>query len=156
MTDGRTRPRTEEEKKNISEKTKLGMARPEVASKLTYEKMARKPWNKGRKSPGSNPHGIKREFVSNRDYSLFYEYGIRESDYNQMFLEQGGRCLGCGKHQSELNHPLHVDHDHKTGKVRGLLCKLCNSAIGNARDNVNILRSLADYLENHYSDDNAQ
>lgn len=148
MADGRKRSLTDEEKKRISERTKLGMSKPEVKEKLSRASKGRDPWNKGKKT-GPNPHGIKRDFVSNRDYSLFYEYGIRESDYNAMFTEQGGRCLGCGKHQSDLSHPLHVDHDHKTGKVRGLLCKKCNSTLGNADDNVGILENLINYLKRH-------
>lgn len=148
MTDGRKRERTEEEKRIISEATKLAMNKPEVKAKLTKEKMSRYPWNKGKKT-GPNPHGIKRDFVSKRDQGLFYEYGIREADYNKMFSEQGGRCLGCGKYQSELLHPLHVDHDHENGKIRGLLCKLCNSALGSARDDIHVLRRLAEYLEKH-------
>lgn len=145
MVDKRKGPRTEEQKKVISEATKKAMANQEVKAHMTKEKMSRYPWNKG-KQTGPNPHGIKRDFTSKRDQGLFYEYGIRESDYNEMFVEQNGCCLGCGKHQSELSHPLHVDHDHKSGKIRGLLCKLCNSAIGNAKDDVSILQRLIDYL----------
>ena len=57
MTDGRKRPRTDSEKKYISERTIQGMAKPEVVAKLSPEKMARKPWNKGKKSPGQRESG---------------------------------------------------------------------------------------------------
>ena len=46
-----------------------------------------------------------------------------------MFKEQYGCCAICGKHQSELKKALAVDHDHRTGKVRGLVCNMCNYLI---------------------------
>ena len=61
---------------------------------------------------------------------LKYEYGITLEDYNKMLNEQEGKCAICQKHQNELKKILYVDHDHKTGEVRGLLCKNCNVALG--------------------------
>jgi hypothetical protein len=75
-------------------------------------------------------------------------YGITLEDYNNMFESQKGCCLGCGIHQSELKQPLCVDHDHSNGKIRGLLCVKCNSALGFLGDNVNTLYNLINYL-NH-------
>lgn len=46
-----------------------------------------------------------------------------------MFEEQKGRCSICGKHQSEFENRLCVEHNHKTDKVRGLVCKVCNHLI---------------------------
>ena len=63
-----------------------------------------------------------------------------------MFEKQGGQCLGCGKYQHELNRALDVDHDHKTGRIRGLLCMSCNRALGYAKDNVATLKRLIAYL----------
>ena len=53
-------------------------------------------------------------------------------------------CEVCGE---PSNKTLHIDHDHATGAVRGVLCEGCNHALGNAKDNPALLRSLADYLE---------
>ena len=75
-------------------------------------------------------------------------YGIDLNQYNQMFASQGGKCLGCERHQSELKFKLAVDHCHETGKIRGLLCLNCNAALGNVRDDVEILKSLINYLKN--------
>ena len=50
--------------------------------------------------------------------------------YNQLFNKQSGRCAICGIHQNDINKKLAVDHNHLTGKVRGLLCSKCNMAIG--------------------------
>lgn len=60
---------------------------------------------------------------------LKHKYGISKADYNEMFQKQGGCCAICGKHQSECYHPLGVDHNHLTSKIRGLLCGPCNSAL---------------------------
>jgi hypothetical protein len=65
-----------------------------------------------------------------RNKTLKYRYGITLNDYNRMFAEQKGCCKICNKHASELKVPLQVDHSHITGVVRGLLCGLCNSRLG--------------------------
>jgi hypothetical protein len=60
-----------------------------------------------------------------------------------MIEAQGGTCATCaGK-------PEHVDHDHATGQVRGVLCFNCNQALGNVRDNVATLHRLGRYLRQH-------
>jgi hypothetical protein len=68
-------------------------------------------------------------------------------EYNQMFEDQKGCCAICGKHQSELKHTLHVDHNHETGLIRALLCKKCNSLIGYADEDINILKNAIEYLK---------
>jgi len=65
-----------------------------------------------------------------RSKILKYRYGITLNDYNKMFAEQNGCCKICNIHASELNVPLQVDHSHSSGEVRGLLCGLCNSRLG--------------------------
>lgn len=50
--------------------------------------------------------------------------------YNELFQKQNGCCALCGKHQSEFNRRLSVDHNHTTGQIRGLLCWKCNTSIG--------------------------
>ena len=64
-----------------------------------------------------------------KDYNL-KQYGIDLDKYNKMFQEQQGCCAICGKHQSELKKSFDVDHSHKNGKVRGLLCCSCNLQLG--------------------------
>lgn len=75
-------------------------------------------------------------------------YGIGEGDYDRMYAAQGGKCAICqrGKGKSKR---LSVDHDHKTGKVRGLLCAACNRwLLGRcARDDVAVLQRAIEYLE---------
>lgn len=71
-------------------------------------------------------------------------FGLTVERYKQILSSQNGVCVGC------LTPPktrLPVDHDHKTGLVRGLLCCNCNFSIGHAKDSPEVLRRLADYLE---------
>ena len=66
--------------------------------------------------------------------------------YNELFVKQEGKCIICGKHQNELKGRLYVDHDHSTGKIRGLLCKKCNLLLGYSNDDINILKGAIEYL----------
>lgn len=74
-------------------------------------------------------------------------YGITLGDWEKMFDAQEGRCVICGKHQNELSKGLVIDHDHITGKVRGLLCHLCNIGIGSLQDDPALLKNAISYLE---------
>jgi len=84
-----------------------------------------------------------RLYGSTRDYHLRRRYGLTSADVDAMIATQGGTCATCdGK-------PEHVDHDHTTGKVRGVLCFNCNQALGNVRDNPATLHQLSRYLRRH-------
>lgn len=73
-------------------------------------------------------------------------FGISADEYTELLDRQGGGCAICGTRPRRQR--LAVDHDHKTGFIRGLLCKLCNkSVLGGARDSADILRRAADYLD---------
>lgn len=74
-------------------------------------------------------------------------YGMSLQDYNTLFLEQGGKCKICKTHQTEFNKSLHVDHCHKTNRIRGLLCNRCNLVLGKAEDNIELLKEHIKYLE---------
>ena len=74
-------------------------------------------------------------------YSL-KKYGITPVDYNQMFAKQNGCCLYCDKHQSEFDYRLCVDHNHTTGKVRGLLCYRCNVILGTVENNLELVKKM--------------
>jgi hypothetical protein len=69
-------------------------------------------------------------------------YGITEAERDEMLAEQKGLCSICLKRPA-----IHVDHCHKTGRVRGVLCFNCNSAIGNLGDDPGAVRRAAAYLE---------
>lgn len=68
-------------------------------------------------------------------------------EYEQLLVHQDGRCAICDDPPGQRS--LHVDHDHTTGTVRALLCSNCNVAIGAARDNIDLLHKMADYLTSH-------
>lgn len=70
-----------------------------------------------------------------------YRYGLTEERYQEMLKAQEGKCALC---RSEA--PLHVDHCHKTKKVRGLLCQACNTGIGKLRDDPDLMRRAAEYV----------
>ncbi len=76
----------------------------------------------------------------------FYRYGITFAQYSEMLLKQNGVCAICFE-KNQIHERLFVDHCHATGKVRGLLCHDCNSAIGFSKDNTARLRAMIAYLE---------
>ena len=69
-----------------------------------------------------------------KNYHLQHHYNITIEQYDELYLVQDGRCAICKTHSDNLNGPLHVDHSHVTGKVRGLLCLSCNRGIGFLKD----------------------
>lgn len=83
---------------------------------------------------------------SNRKSHLKRHYKITPDKYNEIFLKQEGKCEICKIHQNELNKKLSVDHCHKTGKIRGLLCNQCNTGLGMFRDNIQLLIGAIKYL----------
>ena len=82
---------------------------------------------------------------------LKYEYGITLDQYNEMFKAQEGKCAICQRHQNELTRTLCVDHDHKTNKVRALLCLTCNTDVSVVE---NRLEEMTKYLNKHRKDIN--
>lgn len=71
-------------------------------------------------------------------------YGLSIEEYENKLKDQNHKCDSCGKEEK-----LVIDHDHITGKVRGLICHSCNIALGNVKDSVNILKRLIKYLRKH-------
>lgn len=79
-----------------------------------------------------------------RRYHLKKVYSLTEAQYSEMRDRQHGACAICGIVSQK---PLHIDHDHSTGKVRALLCTKCNSMLGYAKDSVEMLKKGIEYLE---------
>jgi hypothetical protein len=84
--------------------------------------------------------------IWDRQSYLKRKYGITIADYDRMFEQQGGVCAICNEPRPE-ERTLHVDHDHKTGVIRGLLCFRCNNALGDLREEVELFQRAADYLD---------
>jgi hypothetical protein len=74
-------------------------------------------------------------------------YGITLKEYYELLEKQDNKCAICGRHKSEFNKLLSVDHDHKTGKVRGILCNNCNTAIGKLQDDLDIIQNAYNYIK---------
>lgn len=90
-------------------------------------------------------------YLRRRGYMLMHEYGITLADYDVMLIKQGGLCKICKRSdpctpKKVLSGVFAVDHDHNTGKVRGLLCFPCNAGLGKFQDKVEILQYAIDYL----------
>lgn len=76
------------------------------------------------------------------------KYGLTLEQYDEMLIAQDGGCAICGESESS-GKSLSVDHDHKTGQVRELLCRKCNSTLGYMREDPQLLMAAATYLMKH-------
>lgn len=95
----------------------------------------------------NNPADCKKH---QKNYRLKSQYGISLSEYDRLLSQQGMRCSICRtKHGESASTVLVVDHNHKTGSVRSLLCRQCNSLIGFSRENKEILKNTIKYLVTH-------
>jgi hypothetical protein len=80
--------------------------------------------------------------VLGADTHIKRNYGLSRIELDALISSQGGLCAIC-----EANPAVHVDHDHVTGKIRGVLCFTCNVALGQLKDDVRLFRKAIDYLE---------
>ena len=97
-------------------------------------------------------HGLAREYRrtgARRETYLKWKYGISPDEYEKRLASQGGGCAICGLTAEEESHytVLPVDHCHKTGVVRGLLCANCNRALGLLADDPERMLAAAHYLQ---------
>lgn len=101
-----------------------------------------------------NPRPRRGTPEKDRAYALKKKYGLSPEDFDQLWESQKGLCVICGcemipftigKRGGESRSAV-VDHNHDTGKVRGILCRLCNVGLGSFRDNWDLLVSAASYL----------
>lgn len=81
------------------------------------------------------------------DAIRLYRYGVTAEQYAEAFERQGGCCAICGVHEDDLKKQLCIDHDHKTGAFRGLLCDPCNNGIGRFADDTDRLEAAVRYLK---------
>lgn len=105
----------------------------------------------------SNPENLEKARKYAREYHkknphrqrirILAQYGLTEEGYDELLKNQNGACAICGKGRNEMKSHLVVDHDHKTGKVRGLLCVQCNTSLGNLKDQTDLLKKAAEYLD---------
>lgn len=90
-----------------------------------------------------------RDWVKHRDSTykrmLKNNFGMTMDDYNELLIIQNGQCAICGNLPKTKR--LSVDHCHKTGLVRGLLCHMCNRLLGLAKDKAFVLQNASDYIQ---------
>lgn len=88
-----------------------------------------------------------------RDNHIKRSYGLTREEYQSLFDKQQGLCASCGLPQAVSHYgkmlPLAVDHDHKTGEVRGLLCISCNRALGYLFDDPERIEALLRYARSN-------
>ena len=85
-----------------------------------------------------------------RDSNFKLKYGISAAEYDKMVEEQEGKCAIC----SSVPKKLFVDHNHRTEKVRALLCRLCNAGLGMFLENQTLLQNAVRYLQLHAEKEN--
>lgn len=114
---------------------------------------------KQKKYASENPdkrRNTMKQFKRNNPYyyknkKLKERYGISGEEFNKMNSRQHGKCLICGFKPTER---LCVDHNHETGRIRGLLCKPCNLAISHFKESETILRKAIQYLGGYNESNN--
>lgn len=114
-----------------------------VFDRAIVEAIARKPMRDVFKTPdrmGKGKNAIQR--VSS---ARLRKYALLPQEYEAMLVAQENRCAICTMQFVSGIQPC-IDHDHRSGRVRGILCAPCNLMLGNARDNVVYLRKAIDYL----------
>lgn len=82
---------------------------------------------------------------SSKRSKLKRQYGLTEEDLKDILEKQDGACAICGGPPGKQG--FHIDHNHDTGKVRGLLCGVCNTSLGGFRDSTQVLESAILYLK---------
>lgn len=101
-----------------------------------------------RKQFYNSPEGI----ISSRKAHLKRIYNLTLDAFDKMLEDQNFKCAVCeGNETHDKHRVMAVDHCHETGKIRGLLCFKCNSALGNFNDNKQLLINAIKYLEKHES-----
>ena len=99
-------------------------------------------WKLIKSTPEYQARQIERKF-NNR----MKRYGITEEYYNQMLQEQNNSCYLCTKpFDDTYSNKACIDHNHATGKVRHLLCRICNLMVGHCKDNIEIVSNSIEYL----------
>lgn len=104
---------------------------------LPFANFCKHPETKDKKAPQCR--------ACKRNSVLIIRYNITQAVYSEMLAEQSGSCKICQK-PAKTSRGLFVDHCHKTGKVRGLLCATCNTALGKFDDNPEVALRAVEYL----------
>ncbi len=110
--------------------------------KLTYNRCHNEFLSK--KSTTKYCYGIECRTATKKEWYLKRRYNLTLNDFNQK-VSIIPFCEGCFIEFDSKTKPF-VDHNHRTGKIRGLLCNMCNTALGQVKDNKQVLNQLSAYL----------
>jgi hypothetical protein len=121
------------------------MARPEVRAKQrAYQReWKRQPRVRAKEMARQRQPAAR---ATKKRHKLRKKYGLSEAAFLEMKRAQGNACAACRNPFGPANY-AHVDHDHTTKAVRGLLCRACNMALGHAHDSIKILQGLINYMQ---------
>ncbi len=143
---------SERRAKKNARNTKWRKNRPETVRRYkgTPEYRARnREWSRLRRARFT-PEEKRRVAETERNRRLVNNFGITAQQYDAMLAEQNGVCAICRKTDGWVGHPsrgrLHVDHDHVTGRVRGLLCSCCNVTLGSLSDDPERIERMLEYV----------
>lgn len=124
----RKRPSTKARKKRYDKKYRNDNKERVFGNKLNYKQ-------DGRAKDRARKNLLKRK------------YNLTQEDYERMCKDQNGQCLICNTDDFKgKGNKLYIDHCHKTGKIRGLLCSSCNVGLGNFKENIEALKNAIKYL----------
>jgi hypothetical protein len=128
---------------NLAAKHARYVANPEAAKERTRRWREENPERYRAHQQLATESG--RKALSNRKSHLKRKYGMTIEDYDRMLEAQGGGCAICGR-PPRPDISLHVDHNHETGRIRGILCWPCNNLLGDVQDDPVRLYAAAGYL----------
>ena len=138
---------------NLAVKAERHRLNPEPARRRTKEWQVANPERVVANREAFIASGGKK--VADRRSHLKRKYGMTLEEYDAMLEAQGGGCFICGRPPRE-DISLHVDHDHSSGKVRGILCFCCNNALADFREDPALLAKAAAYLSSHANQEEIQ
>ncbi len=122
-----------------------------------HSAVRRASWRKHRQSLKGQISHQKAEYIYTRSEKgrafqrarrLKVRYNLTVEEWENILKEQGGVCAGCKRPPSDFNHTFHVDHNHSTQAVRGILCWSCNQMLPTRKNLTDIIHNLMEYLDN--------
>lgn len=119
-----------------------------------YDTAWKREWRKTPEGRKKNYLSVKKWRQTHREEAKLMRYYLPIAEYRRLMTEQKGVCALCGLPEIHRNpkgaiKKLSVDHCHQTGKVRALLCSSCNMGLGHFKDNPELLRKAAQYVEDN-------
>lgn len=128
--------------KEAKEKKEFGKDHTTAKGISSWCKLCKKTWRCNHRKKNPELHK-KKDFASD----LKRHYGISVEEHKKIYNDQNGCCACCGMHAANFRRGLHMDHDHKTGQNRGLLCTRCNPGLGYFEDSIEKLEMAISYLK---------